>query len=118
MALTKDGNYVFVARNGGRLFQEVDLPETHGKYVLITARVSCERIHEDDERTGRPYIYAYALGRHSRAIQKSLQKRELMLSTKIANDWELLYAIFEIPPETGGFRFFMHQAHKHYMFDT
>lgn len=107
----QDGNNVFAVRYGGSFWQEFKLEESTGRFALLVAWASSERINPGGEQTGLPYLHGYMLSKDaSTQTTKNLQGQQLMLSASSENEWGILYGIFEIPPDTGSIRFFMQQA--------
>lgn len=107
----QDGNHVFAVRYSGSFWQEVKLKDFTGRYALLIAWASSERVNPGGEQTGLPYLHGYMLHKETPTqTTQNLQGQQLMLSTTTPNQWGLLYGIFEIPPETGSIRFFMQQA--------
>lgn len=112
MEQTEDGdNYLFAIRYCGMIWQDAVLKETAGRYALLIAWASSERINADREQTGLPYLYGYMLNKkdHNK-IDAYLKGQQMLLSGTTPDEWEVIYGIFEIPPETGAIRFFMQQA--------
>jgi ankyrin repeat protein len=104
------GNPYFVVRHEGYLMQDVPLPNTVGKYVLIIGRVSSEWINTNSAITGLPYISGYFLEEEpQRAITGYLEGQNLLCSAKKENEWVYAWGIFEVPRKSGRLRFILHQ---------
>jgi WD40 repeat protein len=109
--LRESDNYMFVIRYGGMFQQDVELEESTGKYALIISWGAGERYNDNQDQTGLPYLYGYFLSRSDpEKIIEYLKGEQLLLSINSANEWGVMWGVFEIPPDTGSIRFFMHQA--------
>ncbi|MCP5052570.1 MAG: hypothetical protein GY940_35710, partial [bacterium] len=104
-------NYIFAVRYGGYFWQNASVQESTGRYALLISYASSERVQSGDQ-TGLPYLYGYMLDKDNpNKINSYINKgREMKLSTQSPNKWGLIWGIVEIPPNTGGIRFFMQQA--------
>jgi WD40 repeat protein len=112
--LKEEDNYLFAIRRGGMFQQDVPIEESTGKYALIISWGSSERYNNNLDQTGLPYLYGYFLSKTDpEKINDYLKGQQLLLSTNAANEWGLVWGVFEIPADTGTIRFFMHQADGH-----
>jgi WD40 repeat protein len=106
----EEDNYNFVIRYKGMVWQDV-LINAEGRFVLLISWASSERVNPDGDQTGYPYLYGYLLNKSDRnRINAYLQGQQILLKTGIANEWGIIYGIFQVPPETGGIRLFLQQA--------
>jgi WD40 repeat protein len=109
--LEGEDNAIFAIRYGGVFRQEVKLEGSTGKFALLIAWASSERINDSGDRTGLPYLHGYMLHKDNPTqTTNNLQGQQMMWSAQVAGEWGLVYGIFEIPSETGSIRFFMQQA--------
>ncbi|NIM17127.1 MAG: hypothetical protein GTO45_34425 [Candidatus Aminicenantes bacterium] len=105
------GNHLFVIRYSGMFWQDVPIGESTGRYVLLIAWASSERVNPGDDRTGYPYVYGYFLDRADKnKINAYLKGEQMLLSPNFTDEWGLIYGIFQVPENTGAVRFFMQQA--------
>jgi len=112
---TEDGdNHLFVIRYSGMIRQDVPVGDSTGRYALLIAWASSERVIESGDQTGRPYLYGYMLNKSdNKKINAYLKDQEMLLSSTTADEWGVIYGIFPVPPGTGAIRFFMQQADGH-----
>jgi hypothetical protein len=108
---TMCGNPSFAVRNKGYFLQDVAIPpEAIGKYAVLIARISSERINTNGSITGLPYLYGYMMdGNH---INAYLQGQNMLCSATVMNQWVAAWGIFKIPPSTNKIRFFLNQAER------
>ncbi len=105
------GNHLFVTRYSGMFWQDVPIGESTGRYVLLVAWASSERVNPGDDQTGYPYLYGYFLDRADKnKINAYLKGQQMMLSPNSADEWGLIYGIFQVPENTGSVRLFLQQA--------
>lgn len=109
-----DGNWRFVVRNQGHLWQDVELSsDSVGKYALLIGRAASERINDDGAITGLPYLYGYMMpNAKGEGILSYLQGRDMLCSARKENEWVTLSGIFQVPDETRVIRFFLMQAER------
>jgi len=115
VAIEEDGeaNSYFVIRYSGMLWQDVSIPGASGRWALLIAFSSSERINdeEDDDQTGLPYLYGNMLnGKDPNRIDAYLNGQRMMHSLREPDEWGVIWGIFQVPEGTGGIRFFMQQA--------
>jgi WD40 repeat protein len=105
------GNHLFIIRYGGMFRQDVPIGESTGRYVLLIAWASSERVNPGDDQTGYPYLYGYFLDSADKnKINAYLKGEQMLLSPNTADEWGLIYGIFQVPENTGSVRFFLQQA--------
>ena len=93
---TWEGVPCFVLRNHGSWNQQVRLHEDHeGKYLLIIARGSSERVHPDDNITDLPYLWAQVLNDAPPSNDNVFQR--MGLQSKTPNQWKTMHGIFRMP---------------------
>src|SRR5687767_15047910 len=96
MIETVDGAPCFVMRNKACWVQSLPLYEDHaGKFLLIIGRGSSERVHQDDNITGLPYLWAHLVADGKPTSAHWLQG--MALRTKVANEWKTMHGIFPVP---------------------
>jgi WD40 repeat protein len=106
----EEDNYNFIIRYKGMVWQDVRI-NAQGRYALLISWASSERVNPDGDQTGLPYLYGYMLNKSDRnKINAYLQGQQMLLKTDIANEWGIIYGIFQVPPETGAIRLFLQQA--------
>ncbi len=107
-----EGNPFFVIRYSGMIWQDVSLPaNSAGRWALLISWSSSERINDDGDQTGLPYLYGYMLNRKdSNRINAYLSGQNLLHSVQEPDEWDLIWGVFQIPPDTGGIRLFLQQA--------
>jgi WD40 repeat protein len=106
----EEDNYNFVVRYKGMVWQDARI-NAEGRYALLISWASSERVNPDGDQTGLPYLYGYMLNKSDRnRINQYLQGQHMLLKTDVANEWEIIYGIFQVPPETGAIRLFLQQA--------
>jgi DNA-binding beta-propeller fold protein YncE len=107
-----EGNHIFVTRYSGMFWQDAPIEEAAGRYALLVAWASSERVNSGGDQTGAPYLYGYMLNKDDpNKINAYLnQGDQLLLKSYSADEWGLIYGIFQVPDNTGGIRFFMQQA--------
>jgi len=111
-----NGNPCFVVRNGGYLIQDVNVgADSIGRYALLIARASTERVNPDGAITGLPSLYGYMMeagdprGGH---ILSYLQGQNMLAANMTRDEWTTLWGIFQVPLGTGRVRFFLNQAER------
>ena len=103
-----DGSPCFVLRNSAGWNQLIRLREdASGKYVLIVARGSSERIPENGSITGRPYLWARLIG--VEPFQKGVLQG-MALQPKASHAWGTMSGIFRVPPGVEGIHLMVAQA--------
>jgi len=107
----EDGNFVYAVRYSGTLAQDVPLGEAAGRAVLVIARTASERVEEDGDQTGLPYLYGQVMGGPggTRALL-NLQESTLTHPGREAGAWAVVWSIFEAPAEADSVRIFLGQA--------
>jgi hypothetical protein len=91
-----DGAPCFVMRNQASWVQTLPLYEDHaGKFLLIIGRGSSERVYEDDNITGLPYLWAHLVADGKPTNTHWLQG--MRLHAKTANEWGTMHGIFPVP---------------------
>jgi WD40 repeat protein len=109
--MDEEANPFFVIRYSGMLWQDVPIPESTGRWALLIAWASSERINKDDDQTGLPYLYGEMLNRNDKnSISSYLQGQQMQHSLQKANEWGVLWGVFQVPENTGAIRFLMQQA--------
>ena len=107
----KEGNPYFAVTYSGMFWQDVPIPGSSGRWVLLIAWSSSERINQDDDQTGLPYLYGYMINsKDSRRIDAYLSGQNMVHSEQEPNEWGVIWGVFQVPGETGAIRFFMQQA--------
>jgi hypothetical protein len=110
------GNPCFVVRNGGYFIQDVNVSaDSLGRYALLIARASTERVNADGAITGLPSLYGYMMDagepRGGRVLDY-LQGQNMSLLTMKKDEWTTLSGIFRVPQGTGRIRFSLSQAER------
>jgi len=107
------GDACFALRNQAYVLQDVGLPEgSIGKYALLFARAATERVNDDGSITGLPCLYGYMMMSGHGRILSYLQGDSMLFAGKKVEEWQPIYGIFPIPPETGVLRFFLQMAER------
>jgi len=105
------GNPGFSIRYNGQFWQDIAIPEGQGGYALLIAWTSSERINNNGDITGLPYLYGYMLDKKDRnRINAYLQGQKMRHSLLTPNTWALSWGVFELPKHTGAIRIFLQQA--------
>ena len=92
-----DGVPCFVVRNGMAWQQHIRLLEDFsGKYVLIIATGSAERVHADDNITGRPYLWA-RLWTDPPAMVPGTILQGMHVQPRVPNQWSTMFGVFPVP---------------------
>lgn len=109
--MDEDANPYFVIRYSGKIWQEVPIPEATGRWALLIAWASSERINQDGDQTGLPYLYGAMMSRKDKnRSQAYLQGQEMILSLRKPNEWGIIWGVFQVPGDTGAIQLFMQQA--------
>jgi len=109
--LDEDANPYFVVRYSGMIWQDVPIAEATGRWALLIAWTSSERINKDDDQTGLPYLYGGMLSRKDKnRINANLQGQQMLHAGRKANKWGIAWGVFQVPGDTGSIRLFMQQA--------
>ncbi|MCU0286648.1 MAG: hypothetical protein MUF15_09635, partial [Acidobacteria bacterium] len=109
--LDEDANPYFVVRYNGVIRQDVPVPGAAGRWALLIAWSASERINQDDDQTGLPYIYGVMMSRKEKNRSHAyLQGQKMLHSLRKPNEWGLIWGIFQVPEDTGAIQFFMQQA--------
>ena len=105
------GNFVYTIRYSGTLSQDVPLGDVAGRAVLIVGRTASERIEEDGDQTGLPFLYGEVLGGPG-GQRAYLQLRESSLthSEREVGVWGAVWSVFEAPPEADFVRLVLGQS--------
>ncbi|HJX90609.1 MAG TPA: hypothetical protein VJ372_08940 [Pyrinomonadaceae bacterium] len=110
------GTPCFVLRDAGYFFQDVNLSnDAIGRYALLIAHASTERVNPDGAITGLPALYGYMMepGQGTGGnILNYLQSQKISLLNMKKDDWVTLWGIFQVPQGTGRIRFFLSQAER------
>lgn len=108
----EEDNPYFTIRYGASIWQDVPLsPDAAGRWALLIAWSSSERINEDGDQTGLPYIQGYMLNSKSKQnINSHLNSQGMLYALKKPDEWGLIAGVFQVPPETGSIRLFLQQA--------
>ena len=92
-----DGVPCFVVRNGMAWQQRIRLLEDQsGKYVLLIATASSERVYQDDNITGLPYLWA-RLWTEPPALLPGTILQGMRIQPRTANQWMTMHGIFPVP---------------------
>jgi sugar lactone lactonase YvrE len=106
-----DGNPHFAVRYGGMFWQDVPIPESTGRYALLVARASSERVHPDDDQTGFPYLYGYMVDRRDdHRFHAHLNGQQMTLRPRTADEWGTIWGVFPVPAGTGAVKIYLQQA--------
>jgi hypothetical protein len=110
------GNPCFVVRNGGYFIQDVNVSaDSVGRYALLIAQASTERVNPDGAITGLPSLHGYMMDagepRGGRVLDY-LQGQNMLAMNMTRNEWTTLWGIFQVPAGTGRVRFFLSQAER------
>ena len=109
--LDEEANPYFVVRYNGVIWQEVPIRDAEGRWALLIAWASSERINPEDDHTGLPYLYGTMISRKEKnRIHTYLQEETMLHSLRKPNEWGLIWGIFPVPEDTGAIQFFMQQA--------
>ena len=93
---TRDGAPCFLVRNGASWTQHVPLHEEHeGKFLLIIARGSSQRVHPDGNITGLPYLWAHVVNEAPLSNHNVFQG--MALRSTVAGEWRTMHGIFRMP---------------------
>jgi dipeptidyl aminopeptidase/acylaminoacyl peptidase len=108
---SEEGDPYFAIRYGGMLFQDVPLAGSGGRTVLLVALAASERVDEDGDQTGLPYLSGEMASEvDDRDITAHLSARTLMHAVKTPGEWGTVWGVFRVPPGTGSLRLFLGQA--------
>lgn len=90
-----DGNPCFVVRNRGSFGQTVLLPsDAEGKFIVMVASASSERVHADQTITGLPSLYAtVAISDGSRFVDYF---QGMLGRSRLPNAWTKVVGIFQV----------------------
>ena len=111
---TCEGGPCFVLRNGASWRQFARLPEgSTGKYVLVTGRGSSERVWNDGNITGLPYLHASFTteGRKQFIYVNSAVGTELARPSH-PNTWVTMHRIVRIPEDAVYLSLMLGQAQR------
>lgn len=101
----------FVVRNGGHLFQDVEIDRAVGGYALFLGKVSSERINRNGSITGLPCLYGYMmLSGQNEFIVDYLQGQKMLGRPTKENEWVYAWGLFYLPYSVNKIRFFANQA--------
>lgn len=104
----------FVVRNGGRFFQDVELPkDAAGQYLVLIGRGASERINPDGAITGLPALYGYIMqptAPDRKEILEYMQGQRMLARTNSPDAWVNMSGIFQVPEGATKVRFFLNQA--------
>ena len=108
---TEEGDPYFAIRYGGMLRQDVDISGSAGRSVLVIALAASERIDEDGDQTGLPYLSGeMASAEDDHVMTAHLSAGTMMHAVKTPGEWGAVWGAFRIPPGTGSLRLFLGQA--------
>lgn len=101
-----DGNPGLLVRYDGFLSQDVPLPSgSGGKHAVVVGRASAERVNEDGDQTGLPYLYGYMVNRQDdHKLDAYLNDDTMKAAPKKADDWVPVWGIFPVPESSGALR--------------
>jgi hypothetical protein len=104
----------FVVRNGGRFFQDIELPkDAAGQYLVLIGRGASERINPDGAITGLPALYGYIMqptAPDRKEILEYMQGQKMLARTNSPDAWVNMSGIFQVPEGATKVRFFLNQA--------
>ncbi|MDH4196840.1 MAG: WD40 repeat domain-containing protein [Candidatus Aminicenantes bacterium] len=107
----EDGNFVYTIRYSGTLSQDVPVGEAAGRAVLVVARTASERIEEDGDQTGLPYLYGQVMGGPGgRRVLLYLQESTLTHPDREVGTWGTVWGVFEVPAEADFVRLVLSQS--------
>jgi hypothetical protein len=107
-----DGGQCFVMRNGTAWRQRIHLVEdVSGKYVLIIARGSSERVHPDGNITGLPYLWARLITRPPGPLPGTILQG-MRIRAAAPNRWETMHGIFPVPKGAVAVELMLGQAER------
>jgi len=107
----EDGNFVYAIRYSGALWQDVPLGEAAGRAVLVVARTASERIEEDGDQTGLPYLHGQVMGGPGgQRVLLSLQESTLTHPDREVGTWGAVWGVFEVPAQADAVRLFLGQS--------
>ncbi len=94
----------FVVRNGGRFFQDVELPkDAAGQYLVLIGRGASERINPDGAITGLPALYGYMMqptAPDRKEILEYMQGQRMLARTNAPDAWVNMSGVFPVPEGT------------------
>jgi len=106
-----EGDTYFAIRYGGMLRQDIDIAGAEGRTILFIALSASERIEEDGDQTGLPYLSGeMAKAEDDHIVTAHLSAQSMMHSLKTSGEWGTVWGIFQVPPDTGRLRLFLGQA--------
>jgi WD40 repeat protein len=106
-----EGNPYFVIKYKGMFWQDVRIPGATGRWALLIALSSSERINKDDDITGLPYLYGYMVNsKDKNRFNAYLSGQSMRHSVMEPDKWGVIWGVFQVPGETGSIRFFLQQA--------
>ncbi|MCP5108178.1 MAG: WD40 repeat domain-containing protein [bacterium] len=106
-----EGNPYFVIRYKGMFWQDVPIPGATGRWVLLIAWSSSERINQVGDQTGLPYLYGYWVNsKDKNRFNGYLHGQQMLHSVREPDEWGVIWGVFKVPAETGAIRFFLQQA--------
>jgi len=106
-----NGNRCFVVRNGGRLTQEVELPDSPTyRFLVFLGHGSGGRVDSYSGITDRPYLYGLMKTTDGRRIAGYNQGETMRSQVSKADGWSKLWGVFEVPPNASRVVFQMSQG--------
>lgn len=106
-----EDNPYFVIRYSGMFWQDVPIPAAVGQWALLIALSSSERINQDGDITGLPYLYGYMVNsKDKNRINAYLSGESMRHSVSKPDEWGVIWGVFQVPAETGAIRLFLQQA--------
>ena len=104
------GDPCFESQFGGYAYQDVDISQLEGSWLLLVGMTSSERV---GDFTGLGYLYGYFLNAISpNQIEGYIEGQNLRSSASAPFDWVLVYGMFNIPAETGSIRVLLNVAER------
>ena len=95
----------------GKLFSGDAVLLKNSRWVLLISWSSSERINQNDDQTGLPYLYGTMLNsKNPNRINAYLSGQKMVHSEQVPNEWGVIWGVFQVPEETGTIRFFMQQV--------
>lgn len=91
-------------------YQDIDVSDITGRYILMIARTSAEEVLEDDI-TGLPYLYGYQMDTADHIVDY-LNNSDTTLFNGVASEWEVNYEIAPVVDSVEQIRFFLQQASR------
>jgi hypothetical protein len=101
------GNPCFAIKYNGMLWQDARIP-ADAAYMLLVARASSERVDEDGDQTGLPYLYGnWVNSEDPNRFNGYLTDDSMKLGGVKPNQWGIVWGIFPVPSNTAAVRLFL-----------